>query len=117
MTFLMWIIFKNFKRNALLETFKAGTDEFTKCIISLVDEATKQALEEEDITDERMVIVDVVIIGSTEDVRKRSGINILDGLLFNLVILVMVKMLLVELIPLAQILLIQVLTILKQILL
>ena len=30
-----------------------------------------------------MVIVDVVIIGSTEDVRKRSGINILDGLAFQ----------------------------------
>ena len=48
-----------------------------------MDEATKQALEEEDITDERMVIVDVVIIGSTEDIRKRSGINILDGLSFQ----------------------------------
>ena len=40
-------------------------------------------LEEEDITDERMVIVDVVIIGSSEDIRNRSGINILDGLVFQ----------------------------------
>ena len=34
----------------------------------------------ESITDERMVMVDVVIIGSTEDVRKRSGLNLLNGL-------------------------------------
>ena len=32
------------------------------------------------ITDERMVMVDVVIIGSTEDIRKRSGLNLLNGL-------------------------------------
>ena len=32
------------------------------------------------ITDERMVMVDVVIIGSTEDVRKKSGLNLLNGL-------------------------------------
>lgn len=75
--------FQEFQKECFVRNFKAGTDEFTKCIISLVDEATKQALEEEDITDERMVIVDVVIIGSTEDVRKRSGINILDGLSFQ----------------------------------
>ena len=75
--------FQEFQKECFIRNFKAGTDEFTKCIISLVDEATKQALEEEDITDERMVIVDVVIIGSTEDVRKRSGINILDGLAFQ----------------------------------
>ena len=75
--------FQEFQKECFIRNFKAGTDEFTKCIISLVDEATKQALEEEDITDERMVIVDVVIIGSTEDIRKRSGINILDGLSFQ----------------------------------
>ena len=34
----------------------------------------------ESITDERMVMVDVVIIGSTEDIRKRSGLNLLNGL-------------------------------------
>ncbi len=75
--------FQEFQKECFIRNFKAGTDEFTKCIISLVDEATKEALEEEDITDERMVIVDVVIIGSTEDIRKRSGINILDGLSFQ----------------------------------
>ncbi len=75
--------FQEFQKECFIRNFKSGTDEFTKCIISLVDEATKKALEDEDITDERMVIVDVVIIGSTEDARKRSGINILDGLAFQ----------------------------------
>ncbi len=75
--------FQEFQKECFIRNFKAGTDEFTKCIISLVDEATKKALEEEDITDERMVIVDVVIIGSTEDARTRTGINILDGLSFQ----------------------------------
>ena len=32
------------------------------------------------LTDERMVVVDVVILGSTDDVRKTSGLNLLNGL-------------------------------------
>ena len=35
------------------------------------------------ITDERMVVVDVVIIGTLEDNRVQSGINLLDGLSFQ----------------------------------
>ena len=45
-----------------------------------LDDDLDDELDEDSITDERMVMVDVVIIGSTEDLRKKSGLNILNGL-------------------------------------
>jgi len=36
--------------------------------------------EPDTLVEERMVVVDVVIIGSTEDIRNKSGLNILNGL-------------------------------------
>lgn len=75
--------YKSYQDQCVKNKLIPGTDDFTKCIIELVDDTTQKKLEEEDITDERMVIVDVVIIGSSEDIRNRSGINILDGLVFQ----------------------------------
>ena len=47
------------------------------------DTATEAADEAENLTDERMVVVDVVIIGTREDNRDQTGINLLNGLAFQ----------------------------------
>ena len=61
----------------------AGIEQETRQQPQGVQQSQEPFEDADTITDERMVVVDVVIIGTLEDNRVQSGINLLDGLSFQ----------------------------------